>query len=52
MQGELSLYTGIDGLDREWLEKESAVDDYIERGEFEEFDSMEEFIASLELDEK
>ena len=40
------------GIDEEWLEKESEVDDCIERGEFEEFNSMDEFIASLELDEK
>ena len=37
---------------KEWDEAESEVDDYIERGEFEEFDTMDEFLDSLELEEK
>jgi len=36
----------------EWDEAEREVEDYIERGEFEEFDTMDEFLESLELDEK
>jgi len=34
-----------------WQQGERRVDDYIERGEFEEFDSMDEFLRSLGLNE-
>ena len=34
-----------------WQRGEARVDDYIERGMFEEFDTMEDFLGSLGLNE-
>ena len=34
-----------------WQRGERRVDDYIMRGEFEEFDTMDEFLRSLDLHE-